>query len=493
MKRNLLFYLILFGLSAFSSYAQTGCTDSLALNYDSTATIDDGSCYFDTTVIHYGCTDSVALNFDPNVSMDDGSCYFDTILEVHGCMNLDAINFDSLATIEDGSCYFDTTIVHYGCTDSVALNFDPNASMDDGSCYFDTIPEVHGCMNLDANNFDSLATIDDGSCHFDTTVMIYGCMDVTALNFNPMANEDGGNCVFDSIPLFFGCIDTLAANYDSSATVNDGSCEIRDSSNHVVVGDVFGCTNYYAVNYLLEATIDNGSCQFTTAYLDTAMVINGCLDVEALTYNAVGTNHLPSMCIYSQDTVMSQIELTELVLDTASITEMNCEIDYSILIDSATIASTTITGNDLEVLWEVWQRGVSFSSNVVYQDVTLSGDLLLYLTIDCIPVNGERVNKTNSTSRTLRAVAKKSTTLGIDTYVASQVIVFPNPIAGNTISISTGEFVVDYVTITDMTGETVISTEVFSANVNVEKLPSGTYVISLYNAGVLLNSELIIK
>ena len=43
--------------------------DSLACNYDPSATCDDGSCL--TT---YGCTDSLACNFDPLATCDDGSC-----------------------------------------------------------------------------------------------------------------------------------------------------------------------------------------------------------------------------------------------------------------------------------------------------------------------------------------------------------------------------------------------------------------------------------
>jgi len=47
-----------------------GCTDSLAFNYDSLATIDDGSCIY--TI--YGCTDSTYLNYNPLATIDDGSC-----------------------------------------------------------------------------------------------------------------------------------------------------------------------------------------------------------------------------------------------------------------------------------------------------------------------------------------------------------------------------------------------------------------------------------
>lgn len=42
--------------------------DSLAFNYNSLATVDDGSCEY------LGCTDSQAVNFDPLATLDDGSC-----------------------------------------------------------------------------------------------------------------------------------------------------------------------------------------------------------------------------------------------------------------------------------------------------------------------------------------------------------------------------------------------------------------------------------
>jgi hypothetical protein len=46
-----------------------GCTDSLAVNYNSTATIENGGCLFT------GCTDNSAMNYDVNASIDDSSCF----------------------------------------------------------------------------------------------------------------------------------------------------------------------------------------------------------------------------------------------------------------------------------------------------------------------------------------------------------------------------------------------------------------------------------
>ena len=41
-----------------------------------------------------------------------------------------ALNYDSLANFEDGTCLFP----NLGCTDPLSLNYDDSATMDDGSC-----------------------------------------------------------------------------------------------------------------------------------------------------------------------------------------------------------------------------------------------------------------------------------------------------------------------------------------------------------------------
>ncbi|MGF1566239.1 MAG: hypothetical protein ACFCUH_12805 [Flavobacteriales bacterium] len=48
-----------------------GCTYPGAVNYDASASSDDGSCIF------AGCTDPMALNFMPYTNFDNGSCVFD--------------------------------------------------------------------------------------------------------------------------------------------------------------------------------------------------------------------------------------------------------------------------------------------------------------------------------------------------------------------------------------------------------------------------------
>lgn len=58
-----------------------GCTDSLYIEYNPDANIDDGSCQ---TLIVEGCTDSSALNYNPEANINDGSCQYEEVY-ISGC------------------------------------------------------------------------------------------------------------------------------------------------------------------------------------------------------------------------------------------------------------------------------------------------------------------------------------------------------------------------------------------------------------------------
>ena len=71
-----------------------GCTDALAFNFNSLASIDNDSCCYVA-----GCTDPTANNYDPDACFNDGSCCF-----VGGCMDITYLNYDPIACYDDGSC-----------------------------------------------------------------------------------------------------------------------------------------------------------------------------------------------------------------------------------------------------------------------------------------------------------------------------------------------------------------------------------------------------
>jgi len=120
--------------------------DPNADNYNSNATVDDGSCDYGAGPIDdftgdfdfgddvLGCTNPLADNYDATATIDDGSCF------IMGCMNPDADNYNEDATVDDG-----LQCVIYGCSDKFANNWYGDVVgaipqgvqlIDDGSCIY---------------------------------------------------------------------------------------------------------------------------------------------------------------------------------------------------------------------------------------------------------------------------------------------------------------------------------------------------------------------
>jgi len=237
-----------------------GCTDTIAINYDSLANTDDNTCYYNP-----GCMNPIYLEYDTLADYDDGSC---STLVVLGCMDSTAFNYNPDANVEiQGSCIPVVT----GCMESLALNYNPLANTPD-TC----IAYVYGCTDSTMFNYDSLANTDDGSCE----PFVYGCMDSTMFNFNPLANAQDTNnpCV----PYIYGCTDPSMFNYQAEANTEDFSC----------IPFIYGCTDSTAINYNPLANTDNSSC---------IEVVVGCMDQDAWNYEELA--NVPDTCLFAAECI----------------------------------------------------------------------------------------------------------------------------------------------------------------------------------------------
>ncbi|MEJ6711278.1 MAG: hypothetical protein QNK65_03790 [Flavobacteriales bacterium] len=183
-----------------------GCTNAAYLEYNSNANTNDGSC---VTLIFEGCTDEAYTEFNPYANIDNGSC---STLKVQGCTDDAYLEYNSNANTNDGSC---VTLIVEGCTDDGYSEFNPDANVDNGSCL--TLV-VEGCTDDAYLEYISNANTNDGSC---LTLIVEGCTDATYTEFNPDANVDNGSC---STLIVEGCTDASSSNYNEDATVDDASC-----------------------------------------------------------------------------------------------------------------------------------------------------------------------------------------------------------------------------------------------------------------------------
>ena len=240
----------------------SGCTDSLALNYDSLSVIDNGSCCYSS-----GCTDPLAINYDSLACYDDSSC----IATISGCTDPLASNYSSNAIVDDGSCEY---ITCYPDSQFTLEGIYPDSLTGLSNAYvnqpynevltavigLDTLYEIFPLgaiqITIDSvliNNITGLPSSFTYSCNpvncsYDAGTS--GCMNIYSIS-NPTIADTGlyqlnieYTIYASNIPLLgsttlntfnndysiniignIGCMDSLACNYDSLANINDSlSC-----------------------------------------------------------------------------------------------------------------------------------------------------------------------------------------------------------------------------------------------------------------------------
>jgi len=247
--------------------------------------IYDGECGNPTI---YGCTDPAAINYNASATEDDGSCFY-----IEDCL------CDSIYAPVCGVLWSDSTATGNGLD---TLTFDNECFalcvgawiIGDGPC---DDPWIYGCTDPDALNYNPEATNDDGSCQYpidcdDTAVLLEISTNVWSDEISWSIADDSGNVVasgsgyddnsmyYESLCLADGCftiemLDSFGDGWNGgSMTVSSDDGELgtftlaTGSIGEAVFGinadcgdpDVYGCTDFLALNYNPAATIDDGSC-----------------------------------------------------------------------------------------------------------------------------------------------------------------------------------------------------------------------------------------
>jgi beta-glucanase (GH16 family) len=305
----------------------SGCTDSLAQNYNPNATNDNGLCeYLVSFEVNLNCATNIsapsvvyitspAVNWDCNTyalndSNSDGiwtgnfilpNGSFDYIYCTDGWTDSESSglitamqNGASCAPITDYSTYAnrainitsDTSITNVwgscslcigGCTSPTATNYNSNAGYDDGSCTYNTNFNV--TFQVDMNNVTVPFTLPEvngtfnswcGSCATLTDVNNDNIWEIT-LSVPPGYYEykfssDNWNVQEDLLNAG-NCV--VSAWGYTNRFLNITSDTILDlvcwgSCAECISSSVYGCTDTVATNYYAGATIDDGTCTYTS-------------------------------------------------------------------------------------------------------------------------------------------------------------------------------------------------------------------------------------
>jgi len=443
-----------------------GCIHPRALNYDSLAQKDDGSCIFKDSTEHekmiYGCMDSTALNYNPYAKYSNDNCIYER--PVYGCTDSLALNYNPEATRDNGLCKYEKTI--WGCTDSLALNYKPEATKDNGNCIYERV--ILGCTDKTAINYNPKATQDNGNCIFvkDSTV-IYGCTDPEALNYNKFATNDNGNCKYvtrtDSIR---GCMDTLALNYNPLATISNDHCVYTKDS------VIYGCKSKKALNYNPNAKRNDGSCVFARP----------------------GSVSLPSL-----ESLAGMKDTVAVLLEEA------CDFDYTLPIDTAYIKNIKPLGNNIyAVIWTIIQD--TLKTNVKAEFTIEADSSLLILSLICkqcpLTPTGDGSMKVISTSSTsvngvtVGSVANATLNTGLSNITNDNGIkLYPNPVRDQlNVIYSTSEQSRLNLTVYSIDGRRLMQKEVSSENgvntfeLNTSTLDAGMHFLTISSNGVILET-----
>jgi Leucine-rich repeat (LRR) protein len=414
--------------ASFSANCVTalGCTDTLAYNYDSTATINDGSCYYGKTYVPDNNFEAYLEVYGMGDGISGNDSVYTANINTVTSLNVSSQNIADLTGIEAfaaltylgcGSNQLDsldvsqnTALTTLYCSHNplTSLNVSQNTALTTLYCEYNQLTSLDVSQNTAlsylACDYNQLTSLDVSN---NSALSFFNCssnqlttLDLRNHPLTPMAMGGGTGLVTDYNNQLF-CIDVdnpslaqiLASNfYIDPWTSFDTNCVTA-----------LGCMDSLACNYIPNATIDNGGCTYPPVTLNDDQVIcsnffNATLEVNyntgSYTYlwsNGETTQSIDSLPMGSYSVIVTDSSGCSTNLN-ANVTlaptpafNMFPEICY-VTVDSATGNNKVIVKPMANLLTSKFIIYKESSANIYSPIDTINSNILDYLDVSSNPM-----------------------------------------------------------------------------------------------------------
>jgi len=251
-----------------------GCMDTLALNYDSLATINDSSCTYQMTYVPDDNFEQALINLGYDNILDDSviTAHINIVthLDVHNNSISDLTGIEDFTALTNLECHtnqltsldvsqntaltslgcgynsqltsldvsYNTALTHLYCHDAqlTSLDLSANTALTYLACYSNQLTSLD-VRNGNNTNFTSFM----GTGFLAVNNPNLSCIDVDDANWsaaNWLSIDPASSFSTNCATAVFGCTDTTACNYNLSANTDDGSCNYNSASYDTLVSSI---------------------------------------------------------------------------------------------------------------------------------------------------------------------------------------------------------------------------------------------------------------